>query len=477
MSGESLAQLLFEHPAPHDEVLAYDNCTQLTGAQMRRAADDLASELQAAGVRPGDPVVLQVPNSVDAVVAMIAIWRAQAVFVPLNHRSPAAEREHVLKSVPAVAIVDGNGVAPLGGTPQHFDPEIAFVTWTSGTTGPPKAILHTHDGYFELLDRVLKNLKPTNGNPAQAGPPNLVPVPLALNSGIYNVLFGLRAGRALVIMDRFSTAEFADVVYRFGITSTVLPPAAIAMLTEDAAISNLKPLKFVRSITAPLPPPVARSFYERFGVFVLNGYGQAEIGEVIGWTGADARNHPEKVGAAGRPHPGVHIKIVDAGRGEVPAGEVGQLIVRPPKLAAGFASGEGLGERIDSEGFVATGDLARIDEDGFVWITGRMGEVIVRGGNKVYPGEVEDILCLSPAVAEAAVIAAPDDRLGEVPVAFIVNAADASPASDADLTALCRDSLVSYKVPTAFHRVTELPRNDIGKIRRAELTKRLAGLQ
>src|SRR5207253_517841 len=142
-------------------------------------------------------------------------------------------------------------------------------------------------------------------------PPNLIPVSLSLNAGLYNALFGLRAGAGLVIMEQFETASFAALVRRFGIRSTVLPPAAMTMLTDDPAVDDLSPLKYVRSITAPLSPLQARRFTAKFPVHVLNGYGQAEIGEVIGWTAADARNHPEKIGAVGRPHPGVAVKGVD----------------------------------------------------------------------------------------------------------------------------------------------------------------------
>src|SRR5947208_1715255 len=172
-------------------------------------------------------------------------------------------------------------------------------------------------------------------------------------------MFGTwRAGAAIVIMDRFATADFAELVTRYQIRSTVLPPAAMTMLADDAAVTDLSPLRYVRSITAPLSPLAARRFHDKFGVTVLNGYGQAEIGEVIGWTAADAREHPEKLGAVGRPHKGVDVKIA----GDDP---VGELLVRPPRTAAGLDS-----TRVDDDGFVHTGDLARIDEDGFVWIEG-----------------------------------------------------------------------------------------------------------
>ncbi len=166
--------------------------------------------------------------------------------------------------------------------------------------------------------------------------PNLVPVSIALNAGIYNVCFGLRAGAAIVLMPRFTTREFAELVRRYQIRSTVLPPAAMVMLATDPDVTDLAPLRYVRSITAPLSPPAARRFMERFGTVVLNSYGQAEVGEVVGWTAADAREHPEKLGAAGRPHAGVDIRVVDEAGREVEPGAVGELLVRPPRMAAGL---------------------------------------------------------------------------------------------------------------------------------------------
>ena len=235
-------------------------------------------------------------------------------------------------------------------------------------------------------------------------------------------------------------------------------------------MADLTPLRYVRSITAPLSPLAARRFTEKFGVTVLNGYGQAEIGEVIGWTAADARDHPEKVGAVGRPHPGVLIKVVAEDGSVAPVDTVGELLVKPPRMASGYAGGDTLDDRLDREGYVRTGDVARIDNDGFVWIEGRIGDVINRGGNKVFPGQVEEVLLLSPGVSEVAVVGLPDERLGEVPVAFVVG-----DASDAELTELCRQHLVAYKIPVTFRRVDALPRSEVGKVLRRELVAMGAG--
>ena len=292
--------------------------------------------------------------------------------------------------------------------------------------------------------------------------PNLIPVSLSLWAGIYQVLFAFRVGAPIVLMDTFETTTFATLVERFGIRSTVLPPAAMTMLSDDDAIVDLAPLKYVRSITAPLSPLQARRFKERFGVFVLNGYGQTEIGgEIVGWSAADAKTFGDsKLGAVGRPHEGVTVRTNDDG----------ELQVRTPALSAGYADGADLSDRLTDDGWFRTGDIGRIDDDGFVWIEGRVSDMINRGGLKVFPEEVAEVLRLSPSVADAAVAGVPDDRLGEVPWAFVV-AAPGAVLDVGSLERLCREHLAPYKVPVRIEVVDALPRNEIGKILSAELIR------
>ncbi len=465
----NLADLLLQHPFAAGDDLLHDLHRSVTAGDARARAQQIALALRDAGVAPHKPVAVCLEDGIETVLTMFGVWLAGAVFVPVNPRVPERERDEIVRAVrPAAVVTDAGTIARREGAVTH-ESDAAFVLWTSGTTGRPKAILHTHTAYFELLDRVLGNLRGSSrsGTPPT---PNLIPVALTLNAGIYNVLFGLRAGAAIVVMGRFDTRTFAELVRRFGIRSTVLPPAAMAMLSDDAAVTDLAPLRYVRSITAPLSPLQARRFVDKFGVTVLNGYGQAEIGEVIGWTAADAKEHPEKLGAVGRAHPGVDVRIVDDAGTALGTDEVGELLVRPPRMAAGYADGSSLSERVDGDGFLRTGDLARVDDDGFVWIEGRVGDVINRGGNKVFPDHVEEVLRLAPGVDDVAVVGAPDARLGEVPVAFVVGDAD-----DATLERVCREHLVAYKVPVAYHHVAALPRSDVGKVLRRDLAARLAG--
>ena len=440
-----LSALLLEHPFADDEDLLFTSDRRMTAGEARRHVRRAASTI---AVEPGQGVAVRLPNGPELVCAMAAVWEAGAVLIPLNDRLPGPEIESVLADTEAAGIIDGSGFRALSGRRVHAE-DVAFIVWTSGTTGRPKPILHTHTAYLELLDRMVGPLR--GSEPRRSPPvPNLIPVSMALNAGLYNALFGLRVGAALVIMDRFEPDEFASLVGRFAIRSTVLPPAAMVML-NDSSVTSLAPLRYVRSITAPLSPLQAGRFTERFGAFVLNSYGQAEIGEVIGWTAADAREHPDKIGAAGRPHPGVEIRLDPEGH----------LMVRPRQSALG------LEDRRDDDGFIDTGDIGRIDEDGFVWIEGRVSDVINRGGNKVFPDAVEEVLRLDPAVVDVAVVGVPDERLGEVPVAFVVGT-----VAEEDLDDLCRTHLVAYKIPVAYVAIDALPRSEIGKVLRRDLVDR-----
>lgn len=466
MTAPSLASLLMDHPFAADEPLLHGPELTLTAGEARDAAQAIAGRLQDLGVQPGQAVAVQMRDGPPLITTMFGIWLAGAVFVPVNRRVPAPEVQKVLAATAPAAFVTDTDFTQLDDPARSYGPEVAFVMWTSGTTGEPKPILHSHAAYFELIDRVLAPLRAKPSDPAKPVSPNLIAVSLALNAGIYNVLFGLRAGAPIVVMDGFEPTVFAELVQQFAIRSTVLPPAAMMMLADDPAVVDLAPLRYVRSITAPLSPIQARRFTEKFGVTVLNGYGQAEIGEVIGWTAADAREHPEKIGAVGRPHPGVAIKVLDDTGADAGPDAVGRLLVRPPSMAAGYADGAVLADRIDADGFLDTGDLGRIDADGFVWIEGRVGDVINRGGNKVFPDHVAEVLRLVPGVIDAGVVGVPDDRLGAVPVAFIVGGES---VTDDDLRAACREYLAPYKVPVAFHRVDALPRNQVGKLLRNDL--------
>lgn len=499
-----LAAFLLDHPAEVDRPVVHWPGGSMTLGELFGATGELAGLLARHGVADREPVACVVSDGATALVAMFAVWLAGGVYLPVNARLADAElREQLTAGNPRVVVA---GEADAGRVPGHWDrliaadrrswTELAGLPWsgerpppgtalimrTSGTTGPSKPVVLGHRGVRDGIDTIIAQLRGRQGKSGGQGrdggksggrPPmaNLVPTSLALWAGIWNALFAFRLGAPLVLLDRFDTLRYAELVRSFGIRSTVLAPAMMTMLAEDPRITDLAPLTFVRSITAPLTPGQARRFHDRFGVDVLNCYGQTELGgEVAGWTAADIREFgAAKLGAVGRPHPGIAIRILADDRRELPAGEVGEIWIRSPFAADGIA-GEGDGDIADRvvDGFLRTGDLGRLDEDGFLWIEGRVSDMINRGGLKVVPQEVEEVLRRHPDVADACVAGVPDARLGEVPVAWIRPAAGAAP-TQAELQEFARRSLAGYKVPVAVRLIQELPRNEIGKVLRREL--------
>lgn len=449
-----LAALLASAP----EVAVHCGGQATTRDELTSEADAVAATLRAAGVGEGDVVGVRLGNDARTVATLFGVWRVGAAYLPLNPRAPDAEVAEVLVAVRPAALVDADGTRRLEGS-VPVGPSVALVQLTSGTTGRPKPVPLLHRNVLDLLDRVVGSIRTAPNpevRPAKAPMPNLVPVPLSTWAGIYQVLFAFRVGAPAVLMPRFDTAEFARLVAEHGIRSTVLPPAAMTMLTDDEGLADLAPLRMIRSISSPLSPVQARRFHERFGIVVLNSYGQTELGgEVVGWTAADSRQHGEdKLGSVGRPHAGVEVRADDA---------TGELLVRTPATTAGEVAGD-LADRLLDGGWFRTGDLGRVDGDGFVWVEGRVSDSINRGGLKVFPAQVEEVLRLAPGVRDVAVVGVPDDRLGDVPWAFVVGAVD-----EAALAALCKEQLSPYKVPVRFVPIAELPRNEAGKVLKRQL--------
>ena len=454
----TLADLL---EGPADEALVHLGEDSWTRAEVRAKADAVAGRISAAGVEPGHAVAVQLADNVDLVAALFGVWSVGAVYVPVNPRATDDEVDHVLATVEPAAVITAEGVTAQR-TERRQEPDVALISFTSGTTGRPKPVLLRHSGVLTLMDGVLAKMGWTGRDPDRTPMPNLLPVSLSLWAGLYNLIFAFRVGAAVVLLSPFDTRRFAAAVARFGLRSTVLPPAAMTMLSEDEGVTDLAPLRFVRSITAPLSPLQAHRFKDRFGIAVLNCYGQTEIGgEIVGWNAEDSRRFGEdKLGAVGRPHEGVQVRI---------EGETGELQVITPALSAGYADGGDLADRLTDDGWFRTGDVGRVDEEGFVWIEGRLSDMVNRGGLKVFPAEVEEVLRLHPSVTDVAVAGVPDDRLGEVPWAFVVSSQREGAMDPSVLEAHTREHLAPYKVPAGWTEVPELPRNEVGKVLLREL--------
>ena len=498
-----LGALLADLPLSGTDAVVESESGRLALGELRARVNALAATLREARVRPGHPVGTLVTPGPSSIVAMFATWAVGAIYIPINNRFTAAEVSSFLAETPVAlvlgapddlaahsmdvgtAVHDYQGsrswvIRPVEADVVRYEADIALVLRTSGTTGRPKAVLLRHSGTIDALDASLEKLRRSGRGRRAAGPRpprmNLIPLSLALWAGIFNTLFSFRAGFGIVLLDRFSPAGFARAVREHKITSTVLAPAMIAMLADVGDVGDvgdLSPLRLVRSITAPLSPEVARQFHQRYGIFVLNSYGQTELGgEVVGWTTEDLRAFGEsKLGAAGRAYDHVDLRIRTDDGSDAAVGEFGEVYVRSPFRMRGYAmaggSAEDTGEDRFVNGYLRTGDIGRVDADGFLWVQGRVSDMINRGGLKVFPDEVEETLRRHPAVKDAGVAGIPDRRLGEVPHAWIVAPARVDAA---ELTAWCREHLAPYKVPTGFTRVESLPRSDIGKLLRRELS-------
>jgi long-chain acyl-CoA synthetase len=476
----SLAALLADLPDTAVHTLTLD----VSRDALIASAERLAALLAEAGLVTGQVVAAMLPNDASTVAALFGTWRAGGVYTPLNPRAADAELASQLATLRPVAVITTpelalrfpeSGLPVVAGSnlmwslspsserppdPRQYDPDVALLQFTSGTTGPPKPVPLRHATVLDLIDRLLAKLRGAKSESPKANRtpmPNLVPLSLSLWAGIYQVLFAFRAGSGVVLMDKFSPAEFAALVKRHQLRSTVLPPAALTMVLHDESVTDLSPLKIVRSITAPLSPVQAGRFRDKFGVLVLNSYGQTELGgEVVGWSAADAREWGEtKLGSVGRPLPGIDVTIADD-----------EVMVRTPTTAARKID-PAFHDRLTDDGWFHTGDLGWFDDDGFLWLDGRVSDMINRGGLKVFPGAVEDVLLAADGVLEAAVVAVPDERLGEVPWAFV--ARHDTGVTEDDLIAWCRERLTPYRVPVRVVFVNQLPRNDVGKVVKREL--------
>ena len=484
-----LASFLFEHPADPGDAIAYWFDGQITLADMQQEAIRVAQALGECGVVDARPIAHIVESGSTALSVMFGVWLAGAVYVPINGRLTDSEISAQLTAAAPVAVVargtrrtdhpvawvlkgpDEDWVTEASAQPwqgELLPGDMALVMRTSGTTGTAKPIGLRHEGVADGIDTVLSSLRAKRSDtarPQRRSMPNLIPTSLALWAGIWNVLFALRAGSSVVLMDRFDTVQFGSLVRRHDIRSTVLAPAMMSMLTEDPRVVDLSPLSMARSVTAPLTPQQARAFKAKFGIGIMNGYGQTELGgEVVGWTAKDLRQHgDDKLGSVGRPHEGIDVLIRDEAGGVLPPGAVGEIWIHSP-----FATKDAEVAAQLVEGFLRTGDIGRLDDDGFLWLEGRASDVINRGGLKVLPQEIEEQLCNLPEVAEACVAGVPDDRLGDVPVAWLRAMPGASIDTDTVLDSL-RETLAGYKVPVHAVVVSQLPRNEIGKVLRRTL--------
>ena len=455
------------------------------------ASARLAAVLRERGVRPGDRVGLMLPNVPEFAVVYYGILRAGAIVVPMNPLLKKREVAYYLGDSGARLLFAWHGCAEeaeagaqeagttcLFAVPGEFGrllagaaPErevsdraaadTAVILYTSGTTGQPKGAELTHGNLRSNIDAVVA----LHGfDPATV---TLGALPLFHSFGqTCSLNATVAAAGCLTLLSRFDAEKALSVVERDGVTIFQGVPTMYSAMLGHPRLRryDVSTLDHCVSGGAPLPVEVLHGIENAFGCRVLEGYGLSETSPVASSHRLDRERKPGSIGWA---IDGVEMRVVDDSGALVPLGEVGEIVVRGPNVMKGYwQRPEATAEAIDPEGWFHTGDLARMDADGYFYIVDRKKDLIIRGGYNVYPREVEEVLYQHPAVREAAVVGVPHASLGEEVAAVV---AVSSPVEPGDLSAWVKDRIAPYKYPRLVEIVDELPKGPTGKILKREI--------
>jgi acyl-CoA synthetase (AMP-forming)/AMP-acid ligase II len=460
-----------------------DAATSLTNSGFYSRVLVAAGLFAELGIGTGDVVAVMLPNQVEFVVAMFAAWRLGAAVTPINPNLTLQEATHQLTDSGARLLINASGakvidqvqslpVAALHDRVQHGTHHaappiddtaaLALLIYTSGTTGLPKGVMLDHAN-LEAMAAMSRQV--TQVTPADHC---LLVLPLFhVNGIVVSILTPLSAGSQVTIRARFDIETFFADVERLRPTYFSAVPTIYAMLS--ALPEHVKPdtssLRYGVCGAAPASAELLASFETRYGFPVMEGYGLSEgtCGSAI-----NPFNGVRKAGTVGLPFDGQRIAIADASGRHLPAGETGEVLVQGPNVMRGYLGKPEETAKTIVNGWLHTGDLGRIDADGYLSIVGRLKEMIIRGGENIYPKEIEDALTAFPAVLEAAVIGAPHETLGEIVIAYVAYRAGLGGTLE-ELNEHCAGRLTRYKRPAAIHVIGSLPKNAVGKIDKLKL--------
>jgi o-succinylbenzoate---CoA ligase len=418
--------------------------SELTYAELESEASAVARRLAAGGVRRESTVALELPPGPDFVVVSHALMKLGAVAYPLNPRLPGSEREaEIARADPALVISSAGDVPaseadlPLLG--EHDLGAVCCRILTSGTSGRPRPVGLTYGNHLWSAVGSAFNL---GVEPSDRW---LACLPLHHVSGLSIVLRSVIYGTTAVVHDGFDTDRIAESLEGDGVTMISLVATQLRRLLEAGV--DLLPLRAVLVGGGPVPDDVLEEAIGR-GATVVQTYGMTEAASQV--TTLAPEDATRELGSAGRPLLTTHLRIDD-----------GEILVQGPTVAPGAA---------DVDGWLHTGDLGHIDEEGFLYVTDRLGDMIVTGGENVIPAEVEDVLLRHPAVADAAAVGRADAEWQEAVEAVVVLREGADASAD-ELRAHCAGALASFKVPKRVEFATQLPRTSSGKLLRRELKR------
>ncbi|MFJ5264884.1 long-chain fatty acid--CoA ligase [Streptomyces sp. NPDC088387] len=457
-----------------------------TFAELDERSARAAALLRAEGIRVGDRVALMLPNVPEFVVLYYGVLRAGAVVVPVNpllktreveyhlrdsgagllfawHRTPgedeqgaaaAGVRHRSVEPTAFAALLAGH--EPLPEVSEPDDEDVAVLLYTSGTTGRPKGATLTHAGLRHNTEVNTVHVQRMTAKDVVVG---CLPL-FHIFGQICTMSVSVHAGASLVLIPRFDPGTVLEAIVRDGATVFEGVPTMYAALLQHPSQADVSTLRLCISGGASLPVEVLHGFERRFGCVVLEGFGMSETSPVVTFNHLD---RPRKAGSIGTPIKDVEVRVVDDKGQDVATGEIGEMVVRGPNLMKGYWNRPEDTAAAIPDGWLRSGDLARQDEDGFLFIVDRKKDMIIRGGYNVYPREIEEVLHEHPAVALAAVVGVPDTHLGEEVAAAVVLRPEARATPD-ELRQFVKERVAAYKYPRVVWLADELPTGPTGKI-------------
>ncbi|WP_116134197.1 AMP-binding protein [Tropicimonas sp. IMCC34043] len=472
-----------------------DGAPHLTWGELRDGAADIARHLTGLGIAKGDSVALMVPNSREGILCLFGVFYggfratvinlaagSEAVGYALSHCEAGyvlvgSAQQELFESATAAHKVDARPIrvaseiewpqASVAGTlHDHTAEDDALLMYTSGTTGRPKGVVHSHrsllaGGWTTTLAHEL-------------GPDDraLCVLPICHINGLCVTIMGpLVSGGTVVICDRFSTARFWSICATCEVTWFSVVPTIISYLIHgeaDPDAATRARIRFGRSASSPLAPEVQEFFERRFDIPIVETMGLTE-------TSAQILSNPlppgvRKLGSPGKAY-GNEVAILSTARVPQPPDVEGEIAVRGPNVMRGYLKNpEATAAALIGDGWLLTGDLGKIDSDGYLFVTGRLKELIIKGGENIAPREVDEALYAHPDVIEAAAFARPCKSYGET-VEAAVKLREGSALTQEDLIRLCQDRLGRFKSPDVIHILDDLPKGPSGKIQRLRLAQ------
>jgi long-chain acyl-CoA synthetase len=468
----------------------------LTFAELDARSNRAAQAFRAAGVGFGERVAFIDKNGIEFFEVVCGLSKIGAVVVPVNWRLAPPEMRHIIDDAGARLVIVGSEffghieaiehrlAASIVAIGHHVrwlsyddwlagshaeDPcvttgsdDVAFLMYTSGTTGAPKGVMLTNDNYFCKATGIADKWR------FDVDSVSLAVMPMFHMAGSGWALVGLCEGARTVVLRDVDPPAILDAVARHGITNMLLVPVVIQRLLETPGVraTDFSALRAIVYGASPITDDVLVAALERFDCDLLQVYGMTETTGSI--TQLD-RHDPELLRSCGKPFPWVQVRIVDAAGRDVPVGSVGELWTRSRQNMRGYWNNpEATAATVTPDGWLKTGDAGYADSEGHLFLHDRVKDMIVSGGENVYPTEVENVLMTHPQVSDVAVIGVPDATWGEAVKAIVVPAAGASP-NESELIAYARDRLAGYKLPKSVSFAETLPRTPSGKVLKRSL--------